>query len=742
VAESFGSALGRLGIEAPASAEAFSRVRTLLDAERARIGAEGEQLGEERDARLLERNRARDETLAMEAELDSLKRRTTSIPAHAVRLRRELAEAVGADESELPFAGELFRVRPEERLWEAAAERVLRSFALSVLVPESRYRAVSEYVRKTSLGARIVYYRIPEKTAPPARASEKSLARVLEVKPNQPFKPWLEAELSRRAALARCPDMESFYREPDAVTPEGLVKSGAIRHEKDDRPKVADPRNFVLGWSNAEKIRLMETDLGRLMAELSSAERRLADAETSRAALERRKADLAEALRADSFDAMDVASCVARYRELGAERQALEASSDRLAELKAALDKTIVALRRLDEEISKSDRRVGAIESELERLSRELASSRSTMEFPAAKDALPWFPKIDAFSGRNVPTLDAMNEWRSGLLAKLESRRSTQERKDSDARGSLLKRMHEFLGAFPERGAELSVGVDFAKDFRALLEKIRLDDLPAYEKRFRDLLRESTLRDIALFHTELDEDARAIHRSIGLIDESIRGIEYNPGTYISLAAEPAADQAVREFRDELRRCLEGTGSEEELYSEDRFLRVKNLLGRLSSPSPADRAWTERVTDARAWFTFNASERWIADGSEKEFYSSSSGKSGGQKEKLAYTILASALAHQYRQGPRGAEGGFRLVVIDEAFGRGSEESTRYGLRLFESLGLQLVLVTPLQKIGVIEGSVSSIHFISNPSGSASEVRSLGIEDYREGKAARAASGGGT
>lgn len=64
---------------------------------------------------------------------------------------------------------------------------------------------------------------------------------------------------------------------------------------------------------------------------------------------------------------------------------------------------------------------------------------------------------------------------------------------------------------------------------------------------------------------------------------------------------------------------------------------------------------------------------------------SDGKSGGQKEKLAYTILAASLAYQF-----GLEWGveksrdFRFAVIDEAFGRGSDVSTRYALDLFARL----------------------------------------------------------
>lgn len=78
-----------------------------------------------------------------------------------------------------------------------------------------------------------------------------------------------------------------------------------------------------------------------------------------------------------------------------------------------------------------------------------------------------------------------------------------------------------------------------------------------------------------------------------------------------------------------------------------------------------------------------------------------------------------------------------MMIDEAFGRGSEESTRYGLELFEKLDLQLLIVTPLTKLSVIESHVATVHFISNVDGSASEVRNFTIEEYRAEKEAHLA-----
>jgi uncharacterized protein YPO0396 len=74
-----------------------------------------------------------------------------------------------------------------------------------------------------------------------------------------------------------------------------------------------------------------------------------------------------------------------------------------------------------------------------------------------------------------------------------------------------------------------------------------------------------------------------------------------------------------------------------------------------------------------------------------------------------------------------------VVIDEAFGKGSDESTRYALELFRKLNLQLLIVTPLQKIHVIEDYINAVHFVHNQEGKYSMLRNLSIEEYREEKA---------
>jgi uncharacterized protein YPO0396 len=192
----------------------------------------------------------------------------------------------------------------------------------------------------------------------------------------------------------------------------------------------------------------------------------------------------------------------------------------------------------------------------------------------------------------------------------------------------------------------------------------------------------------------------------------------------------------------MKACTEGaiTGSEDSQYSESKFLQVKMIVDRFrgrDGTSEQDKRWTARVTDVRNWFVFAASERYRADDAEHEHYSDSGGKSGGQKEKLAYTILAASLAYQFGlEWESSRSRSFHFVVIDEAFGRGSDESARYGLALFAKLNLQLLIVTPLQKIHIIEPFVSTVGFVQNDQGRASKLRNLSIEEYREEKARNA------
>ncbi|MDD5461008.1 MAG: SbcC/MukB-like Walker B domain-containing protein [Methylococcales bacterium] len=343
--------------------------------------------------------------------------------------------------------------------------------------------------------------------------------------------------------------------------------------------------------------------------------------------------------------------------------------------------------------------------------------------------------------GEHQLTVESCDNREQDTRKWLQDRIDAEDKKVNRLRDKIIQAMMAFKEEFKLETAEFDADIEAAFEYQNLLEKLSHDDLPRFEARFKELLNVNTINEIANFNAQLSRERETIKERIDRINESLTQIDYNQGRYIVLVSQSSPDADIRDFQSDLRACTEGalTGSNDAQYSEAKFLQVKTIIDRFRGReglSDQDKRWTTKVTDVRNWFVFAASERWRADDSEHEHYSDSGGKSGGQKEKLAYTILAASLAYQF-----GLEWGalrsrsFRFVVIDEAFGRGSDESAQYGLRLFEKLNLQLLIITPLQKIHIIEPFVAHVGFVYNEQGRASQLRNLSIEEYREEAALR-------
>jgi uncharacterized protein YPO0396 len=127
------------------------------------------------------------------------------------------------------------------------------------------------------------------------------------------------------------------------------------------------------------------------------------------------------------------------------------------------------------------------------------------------------------------------------------------------------------------------------------------------------------------------------------------------------------------------------------------------------------------------------ERHRADGTQRQFYQDSRSLSGGEKAKLAYTILASAIAFQF--GIRAVDSrprSFRFVVVDEAFSKVDPENAAYAMELFRTLELQLMVLTPLDKINVVEDYVRAVHYVENRDHKRSAVYNMTLEVYRKNK----------
>lgn len=682
---------------------------------------------------------------ALSGEILSLKSRRSNITAEQIALRTALCEALKLDEDDMPFAGELVQIREEERDWEGAAERLMRSFGLSLLVPDAHYAAVADWVDRTHLRGRLVYYRVRStgKRGELPDLHRDSLARKLSIKPDSPFYDWLEHELAQRFNVACCATPEQFRRETRAITRAGQIKAPGERHEKDDRHRLDDRSRYVLGWTNTAKIAALREQTRQLEIRLAAVAGQISGLQKERAALAGRLEALSKLEIFSDFREIDWATVASEIARLSDEKRALESASDQLRQLGERLALAQTALAESESAIrEKSDERGGLrakreAAEELASQAREIIASLPSPEM--AQAALELDPLRSEALGEHQLTVESCDNRERDMRDWLQARIDAETRALGRLAEKIVKAMAAFKEEFKLETADIDASVEAAFEYEKLLDKLKTDDLPRFEASFKDLLNVNTINEIANFNAQLAREREEIRDRITLINQSLTQIDYNPGRFIVLEAQPSPDADIRDFQGELRACTENalSGSDDAQYSENKFLQVKAIIDRFrgrDGQSELDRRWTAKVTDVRNWFIFGASERWREDNSEHEHYSDSGGKSGGQKEKLAYTILAASLAYQF-----GLEWGavrsrsFRFVVIDEAFGRGSDESAQYGLKLFAQLNLQLLIITPLQKIHIIEPYVASVGFVHNENGRDSKLRNLSIEAYREEKA---------
>jgi uncharacterized protein YPO0396 len=738
-ADRFAAELTRAGLDPVETAGQFAARRQQITA--AREAAKQQLTGWQNKLTeyAVAANTLNEQATSVNTELRSLRQRDNNIPVPQLELRDRMCRELRLSTADLPYAGELIAIREGESDWEGAAERVLRPFALSILVPDRHYAAVSDWINGHHLGGRVVYYRVPVPAGRGTGAPLTGLAAKLDIK-DTPFADWLEHELSRRADHECVQTMAEFRRVPKAITTAGQFKDPNGRHEKDDRHRIDDRSRYVLGWSNERKIDALVRRAEILAAQIAALASDQSAAEHAREAAIEQGQVLHGLDQTREFAEIDWQSVVNKVEDLKRERDTLAAASAELARLDAELAKVREELDATEKAHVVLLKEMGNADGRIRDAQRDMRETGEILAEPECGAARELFSGIGELLGRlkHEPPTTASACDRAERIAGEDITRRIDSR--NTRRAGLASKVVSSMGAFrreyPAETSELDDSVESAAGYRELHKRLTEDDLPRFQDRFKTYLNQNTIRDIATFQSQLNRQAEVIKERIETINASLVDVDYNKGRFIKLLYLNTPHQDVKDFRADLRACTDDTvsGSDSDQYSEQKFLQVSRIIERFrgrEGQTEQDRKWTRFVTDVRNWYVFGASECWRSDGSEHEHYADSSGKSGGQKEKLAYTILAASLAYQFKlEWGAVRSKTFRFAVIDEAFGRGSDESTRFALELFGRLGLQLLIVTPLQKIQVIEPYVAAVGYADNRQGNASRLQTMTIEEFRD------------
>ena len=153
-----------------------------------------------------------------------------------------------------------------------------------------------------------------------------------------------------------------------------------------------------------------------------------------------------------------------------------------------------------------------------------------------------------------------------------------------------------------------------------------------------------------------------------------------------LKAELDEYEHVRDFNRQLQGVMQAATSEDHEARFGGLQAVVSILEKATSAASGYTKESQRLLDPRYRLSFVAEDIEMASGQVLDVLASSSGKSGGEKEAFAGTVVAASLA--YVLTPDGANRPiYCTVFLDEAFSNTAEAVSRRVLRVFRELNIQ-------------------------------------------------------
>jgi uncharacterized protein YPO0396 len=586
--------------------------------------------------------------------------------------------------------------------------------ALTVLVRSENIASVRAWVDSHRIRGRLVFEEVPAHVPGPRPAgSDSSLINKVHVAETG-FGDWVRSTLSERFDFACVDAPEELDDHHRAVTVKGQIKTSRTRYEKDDRRRIDDRSQWVLG-DRESKLEALVASLKEAQSELAEAESIVTTADAQTAQAHRRRGILS-GLREQTWSDVDqtgarekVDALEARLRELEAADGDLQQAIGAEREAKAAKDQAETERADADYALRRANEEITGLRDEITRLDDDITAGR----IPEVEDRLGEelerrFAKVTG-GGRR----DGLAEAGQEISQTLQAEKDRAQAAASDAGQVVTRLAVEFKAAWPSVGAQLTAQVDDRQDYLAILDEIEAHGLPDHEVRFRDLLHQRSRNLIGELLNEILAAPRDIEDRVAPINSSLLRSQFDEDRYLRLKVKTRRSETVNTFIADLREIAGGVWeNEDEETAERKYDTLAEIMRRFSSSEHVDRVWRQQCLDTRLHVSFLAEE--IDDyGRAHATYDSGAAMSGGQQQKLVIFCLAAALRYQLAD-PDEAISRYGTIILDEAFDKADTRYTRMALDIFIEFGFHMVLATPQKLLQTIEPYVGAATSIENPS----------------------------
>lgn len=110
---------------------------------------------------------------------------------------------------------------------------------------------------------------------------------------------------------------------------------------------------------------------------------------------------------------------------------------------------------------------------------------------------------------------------------------------------STVRLMADFRNKYPNETTDIDAALEAAADYNRLLEQLVGNDLPRFTAHFKESLNQNNIHEVVAFNAFLDNRRQDIVNRIGEINQSLSGIEYNPGRHIQLEHQNTRTPRIR-----------------------------------------------------------------------------------------------------------------------------------------------------------------------------------------------------
>lgn len=677
----------------------------------------------------------------LETELQSLGSRNSNIPLKNITIRNQIIDGAGLSENDIPFVGELIQVKEEEKKWNYAIERLLHNLALTLLVTEQNYQKVTKYVKDNDLKGKVVYLRVGmQMTADLPQISNDTVLGKISIKKGHPLSTWIERHIFDKWNYTCSDDFATISNDDKVITPSGLIKNG-LKHEKDDSEKMKQNFHNVLGWNNLEKRKALSSQLEKTNEELDNLKQDARRINEELGYLEKKKESIKKVLEYTSYSEIDTDSITIEIQKLIDEKNKL-AKDNNVEDVERQINEKREKRQKLQDRSGELSTAIGEIKNELksknERLSANISAYNNFLYVKTEDELENLINNFKIYYGiSEFLSISKLDIERDNLSRKI----SNNLRDENNAYGGYIKNLGDYMrnvrspkeefkkqyGDWTMQFSDLLEGREYLTDWNNCYNRLLKDELPKYQEKFKNYLHQNLNNDIICFKNFIDDGNQTIKRAIKILNENLKQIPYGdiPKTYLYLKISDTKDQKIVEFNRMLKNAIpNAAGYDSEEAEEKAFRRIKQFIDFVKE-NDRNRKY---ILDLRNWHSFAASELKYEDDSEYNYHSDSNSLSGGEKAKLTYTILASAIAYQFGINDSTTRS-LRFVIVDEVFSKSDSINAQYAMQLFKQLDLQVMIVTPLDKLNIAEEYISSVHQVQK-TGDSSRVLSLTMERFKE------------